>query len=148
MSIARFQEYAAAFEKAFASEDFAVIEPYFTEDAVYDIPGGPPFGGRHEGRDAVVGYLKQSVDGFDRRFESRELELLEGPTERDGEVWIRWAVTYRAGDAPPLRIEGEETARFRGDRIERLTDHFDEGSTEKTLAWIREHEKQLRTAAG
>jgi len=143
--IQRFGEYAAAFEKAFASDDFSVIEPYFTDDAVYEVRGGEPFAGLHEGRDAVFAHLKQSLDGFDRRFDSRELELAGGPELRDGAVWIGWRGVYRVGDAE-LVIEGEETAYFEGNRISRLVDDFAPGSSEATLSFFQANADKLRPA--
>lgn len=43
--VRRFQEYADAFEKVFENDDWSVLEPYFTEDAVYETIAGPPFWG-------------------------------------------------------------------------------------------------------
>jgi ketosteroid isomerase-like protein len=142
--IGRFGEYAAAFEVAFENDDWSAVEPYFSEDTVYEILGGPPFAGKWEGRKAVLEYLKASLDGFDRRFETRELELLEGPELRDGAVWIRWRGTYRAGDAPPFVMEGEETARFRGERIAHLEDRFESGAAEKLAAWMDANAAKLK----
>jgi hypothetical protein len=144
--VERFNAYAAAFEVVFEKDDWSVLEPFFTEDAVYELFGGPPFEGRHDGRKAVFANLKQSLDSFDRRFDSRELEVLEGPLERDGAVWMRWRVTYRVADAPPLVIDGEETAEFDGDRIRRLEDDFAEGTAAAALSWMGEHGAKLRPA--
>jgi len=54
----RFQAYAAAFEDAYKSDDWSRLEPYFTDDAVYEIPGGPPLGVCHEGRAAILEGLR------------------------------------------------------------------------------------------
>ena len=137
--IERFGEYAAVFEDVYKSDDWSLLEPYFTEDAVYEIFGGEPFAGRHEGREAILKYLKLSLDGFDRRFDSRELSLLEGPELRDGAVWIRWRGTYQVTDAPDLVIEGEEKAYFEGDRIRRLEDHFPPEASGVTLSYFEAH---------
>ena len=63
--------YAAAFEEAYASDDWARLEPFFTEDAVYDFIAPAPFGGTYEGRAAVLAQFKASVNGFDRRSDAR-----------------------------------------------------------------------------
>ncbi len=139
----RFQAYAMAFEKAFESDDWTIVAPYFAEDAVYEVPGGPPFGGKHEGKAAILAAFKQALDGFDRRFDSRELELLEGPTTENGSVWLRWCATYRAGGLPNLRIEGEETADFENGCIKRLEDHIPESESERTLAFLGAHGSRL-----
>jgi hypothetical protein len=144
--VERFGAYAAAFEVVFEKDDWSVLEPFFTEDAVYELLGGPPFEGRHEGREAAFAHLKQSLNSFDRRFDSREIEMLEGPLERDGAVWMRWRVTYGVADAPPLVIDGEGIAEFEGDRIRRLEDDFAEGTAAAALSWMGEHGAKLRPA--
>ncbi len=141
--VQRFGEYAAAFEKAFETEDWSLIEPYFTEDAVYETLADPPFGGRQEGRRTVVDFLKRSVDGFDRKFGSRELETLEGPEERDGAVWLRWRATYRTEGLPDLAMDGEETAFYEGDLISRLEDRFTSESTKRTTEYLATHGAKL-----
>jgi len=142
-TIARFGEYAAAFEEAFKGDDWSVLEPYFTEDAVYELFGGPPFAGRHEGRDAIFSALKASLDSFDRRFDTRELDLLEGPEIRDDAVWMHWRVTYTLEGAPELSIEGEERAYFDGDRIRRLEDQFADEASKTTLAYFEQYAAKL-----
>jgi hypothetical protein len=141
--IQRFQEYADAFEIFYEKDDPSILEPFFTEDAVYETLGVEALAGRHEGRPAVMDFFKQILDAFDRRFAKRELEVLEGPELRDGNVWFRWRATYRAGDAPPLHMEGEETVEFDGDRIRRLEDRFDAAGGDATAAWMAEHAAEL-----
>lgn len=142
--IDRFLAYAVAFEEGVKSDDWSVVEPFFTEDAVYETDGGPPFAGRREGRAAVLAFFKQSLDEFDRRFDSREGELLEGPMEKDGGVFIKWAATYRVANAPELRIEGEERAFYDGDRIRRLEDYFPPDARERIAAFMDAHGSKLK----
>jgi hypothetical protein len=123
-AIARFREYAAAFEDVVKSEQLARLEPFFAEDAVYEVIAGPPLGGRHAGRAAVLAHLERSLAGFDRRFDSRTLEILEGPRLRDGAVWFRWRSSYSSPGLPELVFDGEESVRFEGERIVRLEDRI------------------------
>ena len=123
--IPRFAQYAAAFEKSFATDDWSLVEPFFTEDAVYEVPLDPPMGGRFAGRPAILAYFKNVLDRFDRRFESREISLLEGPREEGDAVWLRGRAVYRAAGVPDLVLELEETAHFDGDRIRRLEDRYE-----------------------
>ncbi len=146
--IARFQDYAAAFEQVYKSDDWSLLEPYFTEDAVYEIFGGEPFAGKHEGRDALLAHLKRSVDGFDRRFETRELEILEGPELEGNSVWLRWRGSYRSPGLPELVIDGEETAVFEGDRIRRLEDRFPPEASPIMEAWFKANGSRLRPPIG
>jgi ketosteroid isomerase-like protein len=145
--IDRFLRYAAAFEDAFVSDDWKKVGPFFTVDAVYETFADPPFGGRVEGRAALMAAFKQVLDAFDRRFDTRAVEMLEGPVERDGDVWFRWAATYTLAGAPPLRIEGEETVRFEGDLIRRLEDRWPSADAQRALAYFAAHGGKLKAQA-
>ena len=139
-----FGDYAMAFEEVVRLDDWSVLEPFFTEDAVYETIGAGPFSGRREGRRAVFDYLKGSLDSFDRRFDVREApEIIEGPRITDDSVWIRWRVTYRVEGAPPLVVEGEETAVMEGDRIRRLEDRFTDRMAADLEAWMTQHADKL-----
>jgi hypothetical protein len=146
--IERFAAYADAFERTVETNDTSHIEPFFTEDAVYQTTGGPPFEGIQEGRDQVFAHLVGSLDGFDRRFATREVQMLEGPLERDGAVWMRWRARYTRPGLPDLVIEGDETAHFEGERIRRLTDDFDPASVRAALAYLEEHGEALGASNG
>jgi hypothetical protein len=141
--VARFGQYAAAFEDFFESDDPATLEPFFSEDAVYDVTGGEPLAGRHEGREAVIAHLKASLDGFDRRFGSRELQLLDGPALRDGTVWLSWRASYKTPGLPELVIDGEEFVHFEGDRISLLEDRFRPETSALIKQWFDHYGDQL-----
>ena len=141
----RFMAYAAAFEQSYADDDWARLEPFFTDDAVYAVNGGPPMGGRFEGRRAVLHQLHQVVDALDRRFDARKVELVDGPRV-DGHVFeMRWRATYEAAGLPDLSFEGTERATFEGDAIRLLEDVVDDGTDACIQAHLarldaREHE--------
>ena len=141
--IARFAAYAAAFEKAFVTDEWTLVEPFFTEDAVYEVPLDPPMGGRFEGRPAILAYFKMVLDRFDRRFESREIAVLEGPTEEGDSVWIRGSATYRAAGVPEFVLELEETVHFDGDRIRLLEDRYEPAMKQTIAAYLKEHGEKL-----
>ena len=143
-----FERYAADFEEAFANDRWTAVSEHFAADAVYEIIGGPPMGGLHEGREAVLAHLKRSVDSFDRAFDSRDLEVLEGPELRDGVVWLSWRARYAVAGAPDLVIEGEEKVRFDGDRIVRLEDRYPDGAGAQLLKYMGEHGAKLHPVAG
>jgi len=140
---AHFAAYAAAFEKAYVSDDWSLVEPFFTEEAVYEVPLDPPMGGCFEGRAAILAYFKEVLDRFDRRFESRELALVEGPKEDGESVWIRGIATYRAKGVPDFALELEETIYFEGDRIRRLEDHYEPEMKLRIAAYLKEHGEKL-----
>jgi len=52
-TIERYMAYAAAFEEAYASDNWSQLEPFFTEDAAYMNVAPAPFGGEYKGRTAV-----------------------------------------------------------------------------------------------
>jgi len=142
--IDRFTAYAAAFEDAYAGDDWAKLDPFFTEDAVYETFAEPPFGGSIAGREAIKAHFKQICTAFDRRFDSRAVELLTPPVDRGGTVWFRWAAIYTLAGAPALRMEGEETAVFEGDRIRRLEDRMPPATVQSTQAYLAEHGAKLK----
>jgi hypothetical protein len=146
--IAHFAKYAAAFEDAYRSDDWAPIAAFFTEDAVYEAGLPAPLGGRFEGRDAILAYFRYVLDGFDRRFASREVSLREGPREDGTSVWIRGGARYRAAGVPELYFELEETAWFDGDRIRRLEDRYDAGTISQLVDYLRRHGPSLGITGG
>jgi len=146
-SLARFGAYAAAFEKAYATNDWSVLEPFFTEDAVYEVGLGPPLGGRFEGRAAILRYFERVVDGFDRRFASRAVALLEPPRENGASVWIRGSATYRGPGVPDFVLELEESAEFEGDRIRRLEDRYEPAMARALDRYLAAHGPKLGLAS-
>lgn len=136
--------YAAAFEEAYASDNWAKLEPFFTENAVYAFVAPAPFGGEYKGRAAVLTQFQNSVNSLDRRFDSRKVEVLEGPIEKDGGVWIRWAAIYTLAGAPDCRMEGEERAVFVGDRISRLEDSITDAEAGRLGTYFAQHGVKLR----
>lgn len=142
--IDRFLAYAAAFEEAYASDNWSMLEPFFTEDAAYHFLAPPPIGGKFEGRAAVFAQFKNSVNGFDRRFDTRKVDVLEGPIEKDGGVWLRWRASYTRAGIPDLVMEGEERAVFVGDRIKLLEDRATEAEVQKVGAYFGQYGAKLK----
>ena len=142
-----FAEYAAAFEKTVETNELSHIEPFFTEDAVYETSGGEPMNNVSEGREAVFAQLEGSLDLLDRRFEARGLELLEGPTETENTVWFAWRATYTTPGLPELVIEGEETVIDEGDRIRRLEDRFAPEAAKLAIEYLTGHAPHLAANA-
>jgi hypothetical protein len=142
--VARFQQYADAFEEVVESDDWSRLEPYFTESAVYEVHAAPPFGARDEGRDEVFAAPKASLDANDRRFDSRDLEIVEGPELRGGAVWFRWRARFERVGTPGMVLEGVETARFEGERIALLEDTFTDESQAAVLQFLGAYGDRLK----
>jgi len=133
----RFQAYADAFEVSFEDDDWSHIEPFFTEDAVYE--GGDTHA---VGRDQILENLKGAVTAFDRKMDARIPDFQE-PSVDGNELVMRWAVTYQKAGAPDLVISGVETATFDGDRIARLRDDFDPETEKQMGEWFAAHGAKL-----
>jgi len=127
----RYQSYAEAFEETYKDDDWTRIEPFFTEDAVYEA--APEEDAR--GRPAVLAKLKGSVDSFDRKMDSRTLDL-QTPIVDGDTIRVNWKVTYTKAGCPDLVISGLETAVFEGDRIALLRDEFDPASEAEMGEWM------------
>ena len=129
-----FLRYAADFEKCFADDDWSRIEPHFAPDAIYRVDARG-FGCEIQGPAAIAAGMKKSLDGFDRRFERREIDVREGPSVEGDELRVAWTVTYTTGDHPPFALRGASTARVAGDRIVLLVDAFDDGMVDEMDRW-------------
>jgi len=140
----RFTAYFLAFEDAYKSDDWSGVEPFFHEDAVYEVGLPEPFGGVFEGRDAILAYFKRILDGFDRRFASRTVTGLEGPLLEGDAVRIRGRADYTGGGAlPDVGFELVEIVTFDGDRIRRLEDRYDAEATAIVDAYLEAHGAHL-----
>ncbi len=146
--VERFEEYAADFEVAFEGDDWSVVGRHFAKEAVYETLAGPPMGGCHEGRDAVLASMKQTVDGFDRRFDSREVTFLEGPEMRGGRVCLKALVKYAVAGAPDLVLEGVSAATFNEEGIIRLEDSYPEGVADVVMRYLNAHGEKLHPVGG
>jgi hypothetical protein len=137
-----FGAYAADFEKTYKDDDWSRLDRYFAPDATYQVTG-EPFTATLKGRDAIFKGIKKSLDGFDRRFATRDIAL-EGAPEVEGDtVSLPWAVTYNRAGNPPLVLRGRSKAKFAGERIVELTDSYDQPAIEVTTAWMRQHGRDL-----
>lgn len=133
-NVERFQAYANAFEETYADDDWHRLEKYFTADAVY----APGDGTEAVGRDQVLARLRESVDGLDRRFDSRALHA-SPPTSEGDTVSLSWQLTLSKTGAPDLIATGIEHATYTDGAISRLEDVFDEGIAEGVGEWMAAH---------
>jgi len=133
-----FLAYAGEFERTLVDDDWSRLERYFEPDAVYEVRN-VPFGCRIQGRDAIFRGIKKSLDGFDRRFAERRPEITEPPAEAGDTVSVGWAVTYVKPGAPPFRLRGRSTARYRGERIVHLIDEYPDGMAAEAETWLGAH---------
>ena len=138
-NIAHFAAYAAAFETAYVGNDWAEVESFFANSAVYEI-GLPLLGQeRAEGRDAIIDWFKDVLDRFDRRFTGRELHLLDGPREEGDTVWIGGYATYSADGVPPFDLRLDESIRYEDGLIVHLHDHYKPEMIEAVTAYVAKY---------
>jgi hypothetical protein len=138
----RFGAYALDFEKTFEDDDWSRLEGYFAEDATYTIKG-TPFDCEVRGRDAIFRAIKKSIDGFDRRFDKREI-VPGGPPVVDGNrVTFSGTGQYEKKGVDSLTIELSETAELDEEgRIVSLVDVYPEGQDEM-LGWLERHSAEF-----
>ncbi len=124
-NLRRFIAYAAAFEEAYASDQWQGLAEHFHEDAVYEV-GLPLLGAeRCEGRDRILDWFADVVDRFDRRFETRTLKSIEGPVEEGNRIWVRGAAVYTSDVAPDFELALKETVHIDDGRIRLLVDEYE-----------------------
>jgi hypothetical protein len=141
-----FMDYAAAFEQTYVDDDWSRLTQYFAEDANYEVRGGP-LACEISGRDAIFAGLKKSLDGFDRRFSERRIELTDGPsvvdTDDGHEVSIGWIVTYQYRNAPELVLPGRSAFEIANGQIVAMRDEYDDQETEGVSAWLLKYGEGL-----
>ena len=134
----RFAAYAADFEKTFEDDDWTRLEGYFAEDAIYTVKG-TPFDCEVRGRDAIFRAIKKSIDGFDRRFDKREIEPDGPPVVEGNRVTFSGSGRYEKRGVDTLSIQLSETAELDGTgRIVSLEDVYPEGQDEM-LRWLERY---------
>ena len=138
----RFGAYAQDFEATFKDDDWSRLAQYFAPDATYEV-SGDPFTCSIRGRDAIFAGIKKSLDGFDRRFTTRDIALESAPVVEGDTVSLSWAVTYGRPGTPPLVLRGRSSATYDDGRIARLTDSYDAGALGSVRTWMAEHGRDL-----
>ena len=137
-----FKAYAARFEEVFVSDDWSRLEPFFHPDAVYEMVGEEePL----VGRDQVFAGLKRSLDSGDRLFDTRRLNLLEGPEVKGDTLWFSWRADYTWGDLPKISLVGEETITFEGHVIVKMVDRCTKETIVAWQEWMALHGDKLKS---
>lgn len=137
-----FLAYARDFERTYADDDWARLDRYFADDAVYEV-AEVSYACRLEGRDAIFRGIRRSLDRFDRRMDDRTIEVTSPPRVEGEEMAVGWAVTYRLGDAPPIRVAATSRATVRDGRIVALEDRYEEGQDALLREWLEAHAPEL-----
>ena len=138
--------YAMAFEQTFADDDWSRLASHFAPDAEREVLGGGILAYHSVGRDHVIGDLKRNVEDMDRRFDLRIPEVLAGPEERDGVVWMDWRLTLRRAGLPDLIVEGSHGTWHRDGVITRIEEHVSDAVGARVEAYLAKHADALAPA--
>lgn len=135
-------EYAAEFEKTYADDNWARLESYFPEDVIYQVIGGP-MACRIDGREAMFKGIRKSLDGLDRRFDGRHIELLEGPISKNvpegEEVSMAWRITYTRENCPPVPLPGRSVFVISSGKVVAMRDEYDDAEMEEMQTWNEQY---------
>jgi len=133
-----FMAYAAAFEETYGDDDWTRLRKFFADDAVYEVKS-KAFGCRLEGPQAIFAGIKKSLDGFDRRLQSRTIALTSEPKADDDTFEVSWNVTYTKPGAPPFELRGHSRAKYENGKIVELVDSYTPEMEREAGAWAAEH---------
>ncbi len=141
-NLTQFMQYAADFEKTYGDDDWSRLRRYFTDDAVYEVRSDA-FGCKLVGPDAIFTGIKKSLDGFDRKFDGRAIDVTKGP-EVDGDaLHADWAVTYTKPGKTPYVLRGHTDVHYRDGKIARLVDSYDASVATEAAAWMQKNDMIL-----
>lgn len=132
-----FMAYARDFERTLADDDWTRLLRYFADDAVYEV-AAESFGCRLTGPAAIFAGIKKSLDGFDRKFTKRDIEVTSGPEISGDEMRMGWKVAYSKEGLPPFVLRGRSLVRYSGGKIVFLADSYDPSVGVDFAAWRRE----------
>lgn len=137
-TLSHFMQYAADFEQTLADDDWTRLRQYFTDDAVYEVTSDS-FGCKLTGPDAIFKGIKKSLDGMDRKFDGRSVDVTSGPDVDAAGLRLGWTVTYRKEAKAPYMLRGRSEVRYRDGRIAYLADSFDASVGAEAAAWMQQN---------
>lgn len=141
----QFMAYAGEFEKTLADDDWSRLRSYFADDAVYEVKAAS-FGCRLTGPAAIFAGIKKSLDGFDRKFTNRDIEVTQGPEISGDEIRMSWKVVYHKSDLPTFVLRGASTVRYAGGKIAYLADSYDPSMEAEFATWKQQSGVELNPA--
>lgn len=139
-----FNTFADAFEAAVEDDNWTRLERYLAEDVTYLNVGCPD--PKAEGRNAVIGFLREDVANTDKRFDSRALEALTQPTTEGDRLSRRWRCTFTLEGADDLVLEGEARYRFEDNLIKEIEEETTTESIHELAAWMEKYGEKLQAS--
>lgn len=141
-TLQQFLAYAGAFEKTLGDDDWERLRPFFADDAVYEVEA-QSFGCRLQGATAIFAGMKKSLDGFDRKFDGRDVKLTEGPAVEGDEIRMRWEVIYRKQGVEPFTLRGRSLVRYGNGKLVYLCDSYEPSTEAEFTQWSQVNKLQL-----
>jgi hypothetical protein len=138
------EKWIAAFDRAFVTDDWEDARAFLTDDVVY-VVAGAPFGCELRGRDRVIAGFRKSLNGFDRKFETRQWEAVDLRIWADQAVTCLAKGTYTLAGKPSLTFAAKGSWFFRDRKISLMTDIYDiaEINAVRALEWLSKHGNDL-----
>lgn len=134
--LASFMAYAADFERTYADDEWSRLVKHFAPDAVYEV-AGEGIGCRLVGPEAILAGMRKSVDNFDRKFESRQLEPAGAPEVEGDSLRVDWRVLYDRAGWPQFVLRGRTEARVGAAGITLLRDSYAPEVAVELAEWSR-----------
>lgn len=141
-----FIHHTLAFEQAFVTDFWQILEPLYAPGATHSIEDGGPFGDTDHGPAAIADGLRRSVHTVDRRFDLRIPAITDGPYLRDDRIWMSFRLTFRRHGLPDLVVEGEHETTHRDGLITDFREKLAPGHGERAARYLREHDAALKPA--
>jgi hypothetical protein len=138
-----FLTYANAFEVAYESDDWSVVDELLADDISWVVEGvDEPIGGVFFRRGPVIEAMRSSCNAFDRRFDTRIPAATATPIVISGGVYFPFTVTYRHPGLPDVCLNGLEWDFFVDDRLAMHREII--LNAEEVLTFVARHDAALR----
>jgi ketosteroid isomerase-like protein len=132
--IQKFAAQRAAFETAYATDDWRPLGAFFHEDMTYEVMN-MPFHCVVAGREAVLAGLRRSVERFDKLC-TRTVGIGSVIRQEGDNVLVHAGIRFERPGAPPTFAKLWEIATYRQGRIARIVDIYDPGCAEDFAQWM------------
>ena len=135
-NLTHFLAYAGDFEKTYKDDDWSRLTQYFAADAIYEVKG-LGMDCRIQGPSAIFKGIKKSLDGMDRKFGSRTIDVTSGPEVEGDTIRVGWTVTYAKEGVPTLPLRGRTEIRHVNGKIAYLGDSYDASMAKDAAEWAK-----------
>ena len=132
-----FLDYAEDFEQTYKDDDWSRLTKHFNGDASYEIIS-ETMPCVLNGPDAIFAGIKKSLDGFDRRYDNREIKVNDDRKIEENALSVSWAVTYTKADLPPFVLDGKSECSFKDGKIDKLADHYFPATEQALADWVKQ----------